>query len=77
MIRTIGIDTAAYSYNLKNRILQPEKEQQQRRTTTQVNLKQKPLQDQKITKQKKKKEIIIGDSMIKKIDGYLLSYFLS
>ena len=54
----------------EGKILQLEQEQQQRTNTKQVNSKEKPLQDQLMTKQKKK-EIIIGDSMIKKIVGYL------
>ena len=53
----------------ENKILQFE----QQRNTKLENSKGRPLQDQIMTKQKKKKVIIIGDSMIKKIDGYLLT----
>ena len=56
-----------------NKILQFEQELRQQRNTKQENSKGRPLQDQIMTKQKKKKVIIIGDSMIKKIDGYLLT----
>ena len=55
----------------ENKILQFEQKLQQRNTKLE-NSKGRPLQDQIITK-KKKKVIIIGDSMIKKIDGYLLT----
>ena len=56
-----------------NKILQFEQELRQERNTKQENSKERPLQDEIMTKQKKKKAIIIGDSMIKKIDGYLLT----
>ena len=52
----------------ENKILQFKQGQQQ-----QVNSKEKPLQNQIMTKQKKKKVIIVGDSMIKNIDGYRLT----
>ena len=57
----------------ENKILQLELGQQQRRNTTQVDSKEEPLQDKVMTKQKNKKANIIGDSMIKKIDRYLLT----
>ena len=41
----------------ENKILPLEQEQQQRRNSAQVNSKEKPLQDQIMTKQKKKKVI--------------------
>ena len=56
-----------------NKILQYEQELRQQRNTKQGNSKGRPLPDQIMTKQKKKKVIIIGDSMIKKIDGYLIT----
>ena len=57
----------------ENKILQLERELQQQGNTKLENSKGRPLQDKVLTKQKKKKVIIIGDSMIKKIDGYLLT----
>ena len=57
----------------ENKVLQFEQELQQQRNTKLENSKGRPLQDQIMTKQKKKKVIIIGDSMIKKTDGYLLT----
>ena len=57
----------------ENKILHFEQELKQQRNTKVENSKERPLQDQIMTKQKKKKVIIIGDSMIKKIDGYLLT----
>ena len=51
----------------ENNILEFEQELQQQR-----NSKKRPLQDQVTTKQNKKKVILIGDSMIKKTDGYFL-----
>ena len=57
----------------KNKILQFEQELQQQRNAKLENSKERPLQDQIMTKREKKKVIIIGDSMIKKIDGHLLT----
>ena len=48
----------------ENKILQFEQELLQQRNTKLENSKERPLQDQIMTKQKKKKVIIIGDSMI-------------
>ena len=45
----------------ENKILQFEQELQQQRNTRPENLKGRPLQDQIMTNQKKKKVIIIGD----------------
>ena len=53
----------------ENKTLQFEQELQQQRNTKLENSKERPLQDQIMTKQKKNKPIIIGDSMIKKNDG--------
>ena len=53
----------------ENKTLQFEQELQQQRNTKLENSKERPLQDQIMIKQKKKKPIIIGDSMIKKNDG--------
>ena len=58
---------------LENKILQFAQELQQQRNTKPENSKERPLQHQIMTKQKKKKVIIIDDTMIKKIDGYLLT----
>ena len=54
----------------ENKILQFEQELQQQNNTKLENSKERPLQDQIMTKQKKTKLIIIGDSMIKNIGGY-------
>ena len=61
----------------ENKVLQFEQELQQQRNTKLENSKERPLQDQIMTKQKKKKVIIIGDSMIKKIDGHLLTSLIN
>ena len=58
---------------LENKILQSEQELRQQRNTKLENSKERPLQHEIMTKQKKKKVIIIDDSMIKKIDRYLLT----
>ena len=55
------------------KILQFEQELQQQRNTKPENSKERPLRDQIMKKQKKKKVVIIGDSMIRKSDEYLLT----
>ena len=51
----------------ENEILQFEQELQQQRNNKLENSKERPLQDQIMKKQKKKKVVIVGDNMIKKL----------
>ena len=60
-----------------NKILQEqEQQQQQQSSTSQSNSKEKPSHDavnEMLTNNMKKKLFIIADSMIEKVDGYLLT----
>ena len=58
------------------KILQEQEQQQQQSSTSQSNSKEKPSHDavnEMLTNNMKKKLFIIADSMIEKVDGYLLT----